>query len=603
MLGSPTMLVLALSALAGCGRDAPVPPDAGSGGANGGAGGGGSGAGGGGAGPACLADGEACHVDADCCGICDLTSARCDTPAWLSCKEPAHAIVPADAPDTSPGGQLRYLLDHGYQGDIYDGHGHQFAIPETSGMPDLANPEQYRFVTRPLPLAQQVDLYSYYAGEHLGVRGSINLALPNLGGLGDPTSSYEYQGESYLMAYTPAEAGQSADDDNVLAFAGNVMSAAALYTKQRSYEPATSSYHSFAYSGMDWADVRAGIEDGSIADMDGVKSRLEAQAARLRDLGFDGLKFVSEWNAGRNGKWGVARPLVGLESVASESDPWTLDGDLFNGPGGIFDTAAKLGLSVLVHATDGASPTLFWQQGGVWDQILTAHPGLKLTVAHGFAFIDIHGGKSHAQAAAACDALVDDMKLLFSEHDGTADKSMITVDMLVPFIAWWVEHNQLFQQSPGDFVHDYRQLFIEHRRHFVLGMDLINGAVRAFQSDGCGSQDNPVETAYLNARIQLEGPWGGPHLLDLVGAGDTLDRVYRQNVFAAVVAGDAPGHVGPAGVDANGVRRIDCAAAGEYLAELRESVRTVDRGTSAGTDPLVLAQEQIRDAFLAGCAR
>jgi len=536
--------------------------------------------------------------------VCDFETAHCSSPAWLDCAEPAHRLVPAAEAGPSPAGQLRYLVDSGYQGDIYDAHTHLFAIPSTSGLPDLSDPDKYRFLARPMSIAKHYQLHRFYGGEHLRLRGFINLALPNMAGLGEPTSSYQYDGNSYLMAYTPAVAGDTADDDNYLAFAGNTMSAAALYTKQASFEPATDSYHSFAHAGLDWAEIRSGILDKTISSMADVKSRLSAQIYRMRDIGFDGLKLVNEWTAGRNGKWGAARPLVGLESLTDEEDPWALTGEMFNGNGGIFATAAKLGMSATVHGPDSqnnAEP--YWQSGGVWDQVLSAHKGLRLTIAHGFALIKIHSGKPHFdQDPDRCDAVVEMMSKLFDEHDGKSGRSALRVDMLGAFINWWVEHNRLFQDDPGSVSHDYRAAFIKYQRHFVLGLDAVNSAARAFQSEACGAAHNPLETSLLSARIALEGPWqGNVRNLDLVGEPGVLSHIYRDNIFELAAVGTSPEHRGPAGVDTNGVRRIDCSLAAQHLSALRGSVRSEQRGLAPNADPLRRSLQEIAELLSSSC--
>jgi len=498
------------------------------------------------------------------------------------CTEPAHAIVPAGSVDASPGGQLRWLLDHGYQGDIYDAHTHLFAIPETSLLPSLTDPTTDRFVIEPMPIADQLAAYLFYLGEYLHVRGFVNLAIPNLGGLGDPSSTYAWRGETYPMAYTQAAPGSDPGDDNLMAFAGNVYSASALYTKFASYDPQTGRYHAFAYTGLDWADVRAGILEGTITSIEGVKERLATQIRRFRRVGFDGLKFVNEWNSGRNGKWGVARPLVLLETVDGSDDPWALDGEIFNGPGGILDTAVEVGFPVVVHGGDGGPNTeAFWAPGGVWDHVLDAHPGLELQIAHGHAIGNVHKGQPHEGAEAeACDRVISWMVELFERHDGSDGKAMVRVDMgsLIRVLA---EHNRLYRA--GASAHDVRQIVIDYDRHFVLGLDPINKGATSFQTEDCGGITNPLESQYLSARIKLEGPYveGNPksQYLDLVGESDTLDRIYRENLFEQL------GTISP----------VDVQLAIEYVEELIESVRTEYRGTAPETDPLIAALQEILD--------
>lgn len=504
------------------------------------------------------------------------------TGSNVECSDPVHGITPADTIDASPGGQLRWLLDHGYQGDIYDAHAHLFAIPETSLLPSLTDPTTDRFVIEPMPIVDQMSAYCFYLGEHLHVRGFANLAIPNLGGLGDPSSTYEWKGQIYPMAYTRAEPGSDPGDDNLMAFAGNVYSASALYTKFASYDPVADRYNAFAYTGLDWADVRAGILDRTIVSIDDVKDRLAAQIRRFRDIGFDGLKLVSEWDFGRNGKWGVARDLVLLETLDSETDPWTLDGEMFNAPGGVLDVAAEVGFPVVVHGGDGGPNTeAFWAPGGAWDRVLEAHPGLELQIAHGHAIGNVHKGRPHEGAdAEACDRVVSWMLSLFERHDGSDGRAMVRVDM-GGLITVFAEHNRL-HRSRGT-THDARQILIDYDRHFLLGLDPINKAAVTYQTEGCGGASNPLESQYLNARIKLEGPYvaGSPQMqyLDLVGAGDTLDRIYRANLFEQL------GTVSP----------IDIPLAIQYVEELIESVNTEYRGTTPETDPLVAALREILD--------
>ena len=504
------------------------------------------------------------------------------------CTEPAHAVVPAESIGASPAGQLRWLLDHGYQGDIYDAHTHLFIVPETALLPSLIDPTEDRFVIHPMSIVDQTNAYAFYLGEYLHVRGFVNLAIPNLGGLGDPSSTYEWEGRTIPTAYVHAEPGSDPGDDNVTAFSGNVYSASALYTKLASNDPTTGRYHAFAYTGLDWAEIRRGILDGSIASVDDVKAELAEQIRRFRDIGFDGLKFVSEWNRGRNGKWGVARHLVLLETVTEEPDPWALDGEMFSGEGGIFDAAVEAGFPCVVHGPDGGSNTeTFWAPDGVWDRVLTAHPGLELQIAHGHAIGNVHKGAPHEGAAAEqCDRVVSWMVALFDEHDGSDGAAMVRIDM-GSLITWLADHNRLYRNGVAT-AHDVRRILIDYDRHFLLGLDPINKAAASYQTEGCGAIDNPLESQYLNARTKLEGPYdpGNPHAqyLDLVGEGDTLDRIYRENLFEQL-----------GGID--NVRPIDLPRAVEYVEELIASVNTEYRGTTAESDPLIAALREIANAF------
>jgi len=503
------------------------------------------------------------------------------------CTAPAHGIVPAESIDGSPGGQLRWLLDHGYQGDIYDAHAHLFAVPETSLLPSLTDPPVDRFVIEPMSIADQLDAHLFYLSEHLHIRGFVNLALPNLGGLGDPSCTYEWRGGTYPMAYVPAKPGSDPGDDNLMAFAGNVYSASALYTKFASFDPASGRHRVFAYTGLDWADIRAGVLDGSIASVEDVKARLAARIRRFREIGFDGLKFVSEWSAGRNGKWGAARNLVLLETLDASGDPWALDGEMFNGPGGIFDIAVEVGFPVVVHGGDGGANTeAFWAPGGLWDRILDAHPGLELQIAHGHAIGNLHKGRPHEGAdAEACDQVFSWMVDLFDRHDGSNGGAMVRIDM-GSLISVFAEHNSLHRS--GASAHDIRQILIDYDRHFLLGLDPINQAARTYQTEGCGAIVNPIESQYLGARVKLEGPFveGNPKMqyLDLIGEGDTLDRIYRENLFEQL----------------GEVSAVDVPLAIDYIEELIASVNTEYRGTTPETDPLVAALSEILAELSAG---
>ena len=73
-----------------------------------------------------------------------LTLVPASVGSDVPCTEPTHAVVPADSIDASPAGQLRWLLDHGYPGDIYDAHTHLFIIPETALLPSLTDPTEDR---------------------------------------------------------------------------------------------------------------------------------------------------------------------------------------------------------------------------------------------------------------------------------------------------------------------------------------------------------------------------------------------------------------------------------------------------------------------------
>ena len=95
----------------------------------------------------------------------------------------------------------------------------------------------------------------------------------------------------------------------------------------------------------------------------------------------------------------------------------------------------------------------------------------------------------------------------------------------------------------------------------------------------------------MSARLKLEGPYDprNPHTqyLDLVGEGDTLDRIYRENLFEQL-----------GGIDT--VRPIDLPRAVEYVEEVIASVNTVYRGTTPESDPLVAALREIASEFGAG---
>jgi hypothetical protein len=345
--------------------------------------------------------------------------------------------------------------------------------------------------------------------------------------------------------------------------------------------------------------------DGTIADMPQLWARLGRQLERFRDLGFDGIKLVNEWSTGRNGKWGVARPLVGLERLVPAADPWALDGEMINGSGGILAKAAELGMSVLIHGPDGGREVArFWSAGGVWDRVLAAHPGLKLTIAHGLAISSVHRGAPHQGAGAQeCDAVVGMMLDLLDKHDGAGGRAIVRIELMASFIRFWVEHNQAFRAGLAA-THDYRAQLVAHHRQFMLGLDPINAAAAAYQSDGCGAQSH-FEGSYLSARMLLEGPYvqGSPsaRFLNLVGEAGVLDHLYRQNLLAAVAAGSHPGHVGAAGVDTRGNRRVDCGGAITYVEELRDSVRTDYRRTTPASDPLRATLGEIADEMRARC--
>jgi hypothetical protein len=239
----------------------------------------------------------------------------------------------------------------------------------------------------------------------------------------------------------------------------------------------------------------------------------------------------------------------------------------------------------------------------VWDQILTNHPGLKLTIAHGQAVLKVHTGAPHQSAAAECDQMVGWLRDLFAEHDGSGGRAMVRLDM-ASFITFWAEHNDLYQQGVAT-THNYRSIMIDYAQHFMLGRDPINLAAVSYQSDGCGAGDNPLEQSYLSARINLEGPYDPANsvirFLDLVSAGNTLDRIYRLNLFDALAA-HGVNQIGPAGVDANQVRRVDCGQAQSYLQMLIDSVHTEHRQTIADTDPLIAALMELANELAITCA-
>ncbi|MFC1609798.1 Ig-like domain-containing protein [Myxococcota bacterium] len=552
--------------------------------------------------PVCSDDGQACLLDDACCGICDYVEAVCISPDWLDCEAPVHPVEPSDTIDTTPGGMLRYLWDQGYQGDIYDGHIHVFATGETHARSRADGDLQ---VLRPITIQEHFDLHKFFTEENLNIRGGSNLALANFGGLGDPSSTFQYGGDTYPVVYWPAEAGTPPLDDNMAAFAGNVLSAFSLYTKLASYEPSADAYHYFAFTGPDWAAIRAGILEGSITSIEGVKARLAEQLERFRDLGFDGLKFKQEWFP--DTPPGVMRDLVLLETLPDVGDePWEIDSEMFNGPGGILDTAAQLGMPIVMHAGDAtARAEEFWQPNGIWATVLEAHPGLKLQIAHGFAVAWAHKDAPHVDHAEKCNQRVQWMLELFERFDGQDGRAMLSIDLVWHFMMWWKEHNDLFQRGIAtDF--DYRDILINESRHFLLGMDPVNRAASDFQSDGCGLNGR-MERNYITYRVTMEGPYDSDspsiRFLDLLDEEDTLTNIYHDNLFRHVsVDPDDAYQVGLAGLDTHNVRHIDCAAGIAYLEELRDSIRTDYRNTTPETDPGVLLAQQTIDDFAAKCA-
>jgi len=264
-------------------------------------------------------------------------------------------------------------------------------------------------------------------------------------------------------------------------------------------------------------------------------------------------------------------------------------------------------MPLVIHAPDG-DPQKWWAQGGVWDRVLSAHPGLELTIAHGFSIANQDTGRDlpHVGSeAAACDETVGAMVALFDEHDGGPGKAMLRVDMVGKFTKWWVAHNDMYQQGLISS-YDYKDLLKTYKRHLMIGSDPILNAARVYQSDGCGANAPLLEQRYLNVRMRFEGPYwpNNPQVryMDLAKPAyvEIPDAIYRESLFETVAASAA--QAGPAGRDANGVRRIDCAKASLLFDELIASVRTADRGTTPQSDPLLLFLEREKQAFVARCA-
>lgn len=368
------------------------------------------------------------------------------------------------------------------------------------------------------------------------------------------------------MAYQLPSANGDFDNDNGLAFTGNIMSAAALYAKLASYGPMEDTYHSFAYTSLDLSAIRNGIEDGSITSIEGGNAGFAAQIRRASGLGFDRFKFKYELFDGVD-REAAMRAIVGLEAISGAPQPWAADGDLFNGPGGLFATATQAGMPMVIHAQDGMNWTTaveWWSEDGLWDTILSSHPGLEITVAHGFAISnrDTDRGLAHeGSQAIECDAMGVMMLDLLDKYDGLEGRSMLRIDMSGELGEWWRIHNDLYQQ--GLVSYDYRNALRQYQRHFMIGSDPINTAVLTFQKESCG--DGNLERRYIGLRLRFEGPYWpdepGVRFLNLVEPGyiEVLDAIYRENLFETVSAtpeqAAAPPGAMPAASVTSNVRR------------------------------------------------
>lgn len=551
----------------------------------------------------CLDDGQSCTVDSQCCGLCHHLDAVCYTPDWLSCDEPQHAVVPAGVIDSTPAGKLQWLQTNGYQGDIYDAHLHIYATGEPMGR---MTPTGQFVVYRPVTIEEAFSLHDFFVSEHLNIVGGANLILADFGGLGDPTSQYEFQGQTLTPSYRPFEAGTSIDDDNTAAFSGaNVNNAYTLYTKLASYVKEENRYRYFAFPSLDWHKIRYGILEGTFTSIEHVKKALASQIRWARDFGYDGIKFKSEWFP--SSRTSAMRSLVLLETLPDAGDePWEIDGEMFNGPGGILDTAARLGIPLLFHAGDsGARAEEFWGPDGILATVLDAHPGLKLQIAHGFVLANAHASDEHASNATVCDQRVKWVFDLFDRFDGRAGRSMLRIDLVWRFLEWWREHNELYQQGePVEY--DYRDLLIRYSRHLMLGLDPVLKEVEDYQSDGCGSNGR-LEQNYVTMRSKLEGPYRpndpSTRFLDLVDAGSTLDSIYRNNLLEEVAVDPSKAEqIGSAGVDSNNVRHVNCDRVIDYVRGLGSAINTNWRGTTPATDPLVRSMQDTLEALQARCS-